>query len=133
MNESHQFQVYAIDHVQLSMPPGEEERARAFYVGLLGFTEVAKPEALAGRGGAWFESGSAKLHLGAEPGMPAGGPAHPVKKAHPALLVHGLTELVARLQAAGVTVGFDVPLPGYDRAHIVDPFGNRIELLEVTG
>ncbi len=55
----------------------------------------------------------------------------PMKKAHPALLVHGLPELVAQLQAAGVPVTFDVPLPGYDRAHIVDPFGNRIELLEI--
>ncbi len=54
----------------------------------------------------------------------------PLKKAHPALLVHGLAELVARLEAAGVGVTFDVPLPGYDRAHIVDPFGNRIELME---
>ena len=55
----------------------------------------------------------------------------PMKKAHPGLLVHGLPELVARLQSAGVTVTFDAPLPGYDRAHIIDPFGNRIELLEI--
>lgn len=118
-------EVYGIDHVQLSMPPGEEDRGRAFYVGLLGFHEAPKPASLAGRGGAWFESGDAKLHLGAEPDM------RPMKKAHPALLVHGLAELVARLQAAGVSVTFEVPLPGYDRAHVVDPFGNRIELLEI--
>jgi catechol 2,3-dioxygenase-like lactoylglutathione lyase family enzyme len=120
-------EVYGIDHVQLAMPAGEAERGRAFYTGLLGFSEVPKPEALAGRGGAWFESGGAKLHLGVEPDM------RPMKKAHPALLVRGLAELVARLQGAGVQVTFDVPLPGYDRAHIVDPFGNRIELLEISG
>ncbi len=120
-------EVYGIDHVQLSMPAGEEERARAFYVGLLGFRGVPKPEALAGRGGAWFESGGAKLHLGVEPDM------RPMKKAHPALLVRGLAELVARLQAAGVPVTFEAPLPGFDRAHIVDPFGNRLELLEIKG
>jgi catechol 2,3-dioxygenase-like lactoylglutathione lyase family enzyme len=117
--------IYGIDHVQLSMPPGEEEKASSFYAGLLGFTEVPKPESLAGRGGAWFESGSARVHLGVEPGM------IPMKKAHPALLVRGLAELVARLQAAGVQVTFEPPLPGYDRAHILDPFGNRIELMEV--
>ena len=118
-------EVYGVDHVQLSLPPGEEDRARAFYIELLGFHEVPKPQALAGRGGAWFESGAVKLHLGAEPDM------RPMKKAHPGLLVHGLGDMVARLQAAGIPVTFDAPLPGYDRAHIVDPFGNRIELLEI--
>jgi catechol 2,3-dioxygenase-like lactoylglutathione lyase family enzyme len=117
-------EIIGIDHVQLSMTPGEEERARAFYVGVLGFREVPKPESLAGRGGAWFESGDARLHLGAEPNM------LPMKKAHPGFLVTGLAELVARLQAAGVAVTYEPPIPGYDRAHILDPFGNRIELLE---
>jgi len=117
--------VYGLDHIQLSMPPGEEDRGRAFYVGLLGFQEAPKPESLAGRGGAWFESGECRLHLGAEPDM------RPMKKAHPGLLVTGLSELVARLQAAGVTVTFEPLIPGYDRAHILDPFGNRIELLEI--
>ena len=120
-------EVYGVDHIQLSMPPGGEERAHEFYIGLLGFTEIAKPESLAGRGGAWFESGGARLHLGVEPDM------RPMKKAHPGLLVHGLAEFVSRLQAASVQVTFEPPLPGYDRAHILDPFGNRIELLETQG
>jgi catechol 2,3-dioxygenase-like lactoylglutathione lyase family enzyme len=118
-------QIYGIDHIQLSIPPGEEDRARAFYVGLLGFTEAPKPASLAGQGGAWFEAGSLRLHLGAEPEM------RPMKKAHPGLLVHSLADLVARLQAEGVTVTFEPALPDYDRAHILDPFGNRIELLEI--
>jgi catechol 2,3-dioxygenase-like lactoylglutathione lyase family enzyme len=125
MSNSQGTEIYGIDHVQLSIPPGEEDRARGFYAGLLGLAEVPKPESLAGRGGAWFESGSLKLHLGIEPGMA------PMKKAHPGLLVRGLAELVARLQSAGVTVTFEPPLPGYERAHILDPFGNRIELLEI--
>jgi len=48
----------AIDHVQLAMPVGEEDRARGFYGELLGMTEIAKPEELAKRGGCWFGSGS---------------------------------------------------------------------------
>jgi catechol 2,3-dioxygenase-like lactoylglutathione lyase family enzyme len=117
--------IYGIDHIQLSMPPGAEEQARTFYVGLLGFVEVEKPASLAGRGGTWFEAGSVKLHLGVEADM------RPMQKAHPGLLVHGLAGLVARLQANNVPVSFDVPLPGFDRAHLRDPFGNRIELLEI--
>jgi len=118
-------EVYGIDHVQLSMPPGEEARARAFYVDLLGFREASKPAELAGRGGVWFEAGAVKLHLGVEPDM------RPLKKAHPALLVRHLAEIVTRLQAGGAVVTFDVPLPGYERAHTADPFGNRIELLQI--
>ena len=32
--------VIGLDHVQLAMPRGEEERARTFFVGVLGLTEL---------------------------------------------------------------------------------------------
>ena len=44
--------VIAIKHIQLAMPPGREEEARAFYAGLLGMAGVPKPAHLAARGGA---------------------------------------------------------------------------------
>jgi catechol 2,3-dioxygenase-like lactoylglutathione lyase family enzyme len=46
--------ITGIDHVQLAMPRGREEDARAFYAGLLGLTEQPKPPVLAARGGCWF-------------------------------------------------------------------------------
>ena len=46
--------IVGLDHVQLAMPPGQEEQARAFYGGCLGLVEVEKPEPLASRGGCWF-------------------------------------------------------------------------------
>jgi hypothetical protein len=58
--------ILRIEHVQLAMPRGEEERAREFYSGLLGIPEVPKPPALAARGGVWFERGDVKVHLGVE-------------------------------------------------------------------
>ena len=105
------------------MPPGGESAARGFYVGVLGMTEVPKPVALAGRGGVWFRSGQAELHLGVEPDFRS---AH---KAHPGLLVAGLPELLARCRAAGYQPQPDSTLEGYERAYLNDPFGNRIELL----
>ena len=51
------------------MPPGEEQKARAFYEGLLGMRELPKPPELAKRGGCWFESGGVQLHLGVESGF----------------------------------------------------------------
>jgi catechol 2,3-dioxygenase-like lactoylglutathione lyase family enzyme len=116
--------VCRIDHVQLAMPTGREEEARAFYTGLLGITEQQKPEHLAQRGGCWFENGDLKIHLGVEADF------RPARKAHPALLVDGLPELVAQLRAADVPVRDDEPLEGYRRVYVEDPFSNRIELME---
>jgi catechol 2,3-dioxygenase-like lactoylglutathione lyase family enzyme len=118
------FAVIGLDHVQLAMPAGAEDKARAFYSGLLGLTEVRKPAHLARRGGVWFEAGSLKLHLGVEAEF------RPAKKAHPALIVHNLSALLEAAAAAGYPPVTDEPLPGYDRAYLADPFGNRIEFLE---
>lgn len=118
--------ILRIDHVQLAMPRGGEDRAREFYSGLLGIPEVPKPEALAKRGGCWFERGDLKVHLGVEAEFRA------ARKAHPAFLVRGLGELVERLRAAGAEVIDDGLLPGHERVYVTDPFGNRLELVERT-
>lgn len=117
--------ILSIDHVQIAMPAGQEEQARAFYVDVLGFTEIPKPAELAKRGGAWFRSGNAQLHLGVENDF------RPARKAHPAFLVSDLDELLAKVQKAGYeTDTTQPPLEGYKRVHVFDPFDNRIELME---
>jgi catechol 2,3-dioxygenase-like lactoylglutathione lyase family enzyme len=121
------FEIYGLDHVQLTMPAGGEDTARRFYGGLLGLTEMPKPPNLAKRGGAWFAGGALRLHLGVEKDF------RPATKAHPAILVRGLPALVERLKAAGVGIVTDEPLEGYDRVYVNDPFGNRVELLEPIG
>jgi catechol 2,3-dioxygenase-like lactoylglutathione lyase family enzyme len=114
--------ITGVDHVQLAMPGGGEDAARAFYAGLLGMTELAKPAVLAVRGGCWFASGSAVLHLGVEE------PFAPTRKAHPALLVDDLDGLFAALTSAGhACVRADAEIPGVRRIHTHDPFGNRVE------
>jgi len=117
--------IFSIDHVQIAMPAGEEDRARAFYVGVLGFTEIPKPAELAKRGGAWFQSQNVQIHLGVESDF------RPARKGHPAFIVKDLDGLLARVQAAGYDTDMSQPpLDGYERAHVFDPFGNRIELME---
>ena len=117
--------ILAIDHVQLAMPSGREPDAQAFYEGLLGLTRVPKPPHLERRGGCWFERGSVKVHLGVDSDF------RPATKAHPALLVADLDVVVARLRASGVLVRDDEPLEGFKRVYADDPFGNRIELMEL--
>jgi catechol 2,3-dioxygenase-like lactoylglutathione lyase family enzyme len=119
------MKILSIDHVQIAMPAGEEEKARGFYINLLGFSEIPKPPELAKRGGAWFQSESVQLHLGVEADF------KPARKAHPAFLVDDLSSLIAKVQKAGYeTDTSQPPLDGYKRAHVFDPFGNRIELME---
>jgi len=114
--------ILGLDHVQVAIPRGGEARARMFYAGLLGLQELPKPPALAARGGCWFGSGSAALHLGIEE------PFHPAAKAHPAFLVDDLDGLFDVLTAAGYDgIRADGELPGIRRFHVFDPFGNRIE------
>ena len=125
LDHTYPMTILSIDHVQITMPAGEEDRARAFYVGVLGFAEIPKPAELAKRGGAWFQSGNVQLHLGVE------GDFRPARKAHPAFLVSDLEALLAKVEAAGYeTDASQPPLDGYKRVHVFDPFGNRIELME---
>lgn len=117
--------IRTVDHIQLAIPEGAEDQARTFYVDILGFTEIQKPAALANRGGAWFESGGVQLHLGVDHDF------HAARKAHPAFIVDDLDLLLNKIHDTGYELDSSQPeLDGYKRAHIYDPFGNRIELMK---
>jgi len=118
--------IIGIDHVQLAMPAGQEDRAREFYGDLLGLPEIPKPPDLAGRGGCWFESSQVKIHLGVERDF------HPATKAHPGLLVSDLPAIIQRCQEKGIEIVHDAVLDGCQRAFVRDPFGNRLEFLQKT-
>ena len=120
--------------MQVACPAGAEEGARRFYAVGLGLTEVDKPPALAGRGGAWFRAFdddgqvTAEIHVGVEE------PFAPARKAHPALVVADVAELeavAARLRGGGfeVVLSQRLSFPGFERLHTYDAHGNRVELL----
>lgn len=115
---------YSLDHVQLAFPAGAEDDADAFYVGVLGFSVLPKPPALAARGGRWYQSGSMQLHLGAERDFRASA------KAHVALRTTGYDALRARLAAHGARVEDDDEIENVTRFYTWDPFGNRLEVIE---
>ena len=114
----------AIDHVQIAIPPGGEERARAFYGDLLRLVEVPKPPTLAARGGCWFEFGAIKVHLGVEKDFRAN------VKPHVAFEVDDVQALSDRARAAGYAVKPDDEIADVERAFVFDPFGNRLEFLK---
>jgi catechol 2,3-dioxygenase-like lactoylglutathione lyase family enzyme len=112
-----------LHHVQLALPPGEEEVCRRFYVDMLGMTEVEKPPVLAARGGLWVRSDALEMHLGVEEDF------RPARKAHPGILVADLDALAARLTAHGIEVTRDDNFPGHRRFYAADCHGNRLEFL----
>ena len=115
-----------LDHVQLAIPLGVEARCDEFYVDVLGFTVLDKPAALAARGGRWYRRDDATVHLGVDVDF------RPSKKAHPALVVEGYDDLLARLSERGLEFTPDEEIPGLRRCYVEDPVGNRVELIDAT-
>jgi len=113
----------------VGLPAGGEDDARRFYGDGLDMTEIPKPAALAGRGGVWFRAeGGAEVHLGVED------PHVPPQRAHPALAVDTEAELEAlgeRLAELGYHVDWSQRHNAgtFQRFHVRDPFGNRVEVV----
>ena len=114
-----------VHHAQITIPRGKEDTAREFYCGLLGLTEVAKPDSLAGRGGFWLEFGDIQVHIGTEDRTDRAS-----SKAHVAYEVDNIDAWRSRLENAGFAAEDGVPIPNYRRFEFRDPFGNRVEFLE---
>ncbi len=113
-----------VDHVQLAIPRGKEDEARAFYLDVLGLTEQPKPAELLDRGGVWLRSGDVVVHLGVDDDF------HAATKAHPAFRCAGYDALVHRIRSQGGCIVEDGSLfDGKPHCYIADPFGNRIELI----
>ncbi len=119
--------ILKLDHVQVAIPASGEEAARSFYIGILGFAEQQKPAAMAERKSIWLTAGSVSLHLGIE----ADSDFHAARRAHPAFAVDNLDEIVAACERVGLPTRADTPVGDYRRTHVFDPFGNRIELMEI--
>ena len=119
------MRVTRLHHAQLCIPQGAEDEARSFYCGLLGLEETPKPEALADRGGFWLQLGELQVHVGTEEGVDRS-----ATKAHLAYEVDELEAWRTRLSEAGFACEDGVPIPGWSRFELRDPFGNRLELLQ---
>jgi len=127
--------VIALHHVQVACPPGGEPAARRFYGDGLGLTEVEKPVALQGRGGAWFRGYDARGAVAAEVHVGVEDPFVRARKAHPAFVVDDLDAVAASVVAAGFVVDETEwhTFSGFVRFHTADGAGNRVEVLQRVG
>lgn len=112
-----------IHHIQICIPSGTEDQARAFYKDILGFSEIEKPEALKKNGGFWLSGAGMEVHIGTEKEIYPG-------KRHPAFEVGNIKEAKFFLRNQGVPIQEETPIDGFERFTFYDPFQNRIELIQ---
>jgi catechol 2,3-dioxygenase-like lactoylglutathione lyase family enzyme len=117
--------IIGLHHAQITIPRGAEAQGRQFYCDLLGLPEIAKPQSLQGRGGFWLQVGVQQVHVGTEDGV-----VREASKAHLAYLVDDIQAWQTLFLARGIAILDGVPIPGYARFEIRDPFGNRIEFIQ---
>lgn len=111
-----------LHHAQVFYPAREEAVARRFYGAPLGLAEIERPRTL--RDGLWFQAGPGHVHLSVDDDLGL----HP--RRHFAIRVDDLDVLTARLRAEGTEIEEATVIPGWRRCYAVDPFGNRIELVD---
>jgi catechol 2,3-dioxygenase-like lactoylglutathione lyase family enzyme len=119
--------ILRVQHAQITIPKGAEDRARKFYCDVLGLREAPKPEVLQTRGGFWLEVGSFQVHVGTEDGVE-----REKSKAHIAYEVENLEAWREKLNENEIEIIEGIPIPHYRRFEFRDPFGNRVEFLEQT-
>ena len=112
-----------LDHIQICIPVGKENEARKFYTDIIGLSEIPKPEVLKANGGLWYQLADIQLHIGTEHELNS-------SKRHPAFEVDDLNKAKMHLAENGVKIKDEIQIPGCKRFSFIDPFGNRIELLE---
>ena len=112
-----------LNHVHICIPKGKEDDAREFYAGVLGLKEIPKPASLIANGGLWYEIADIELHLGIEAEMPR-------SRRHSAFEISDVAA-ARKLLESKVQIAEEPEIPGRVRFAFIDPFGNKIELLQM--
>ncbi len=114
-----------INHFNICIAPERLEEARIFYTNVLGLEPIERPDHVFDTPGYWFNIGDAQIHLGVEKPLPFTG-------RHTALEVTDIISAKKHLEANGIEICPQEKIPGWERFAFNDPFGNRMELLELT-
>ena len=112
-----------IDHVHVTVPPGEEHKAQQFYANVLGFENMSRAKELSDSSGYWFKVADIEFHIDTKGDVAKG-------RQHFALEISNLKEARQHLEANDVTIIEQTLILGRQRFMFMDPWGNRIEFLE---
>jgi catechol 2,3-dioxygenase-like lactoylglutathione lyase family enzyme len=122
MSTDDRITVQRIEHVAVVV--SDVERAKAFYGGVLGLTEVPRPESF-DFAGAWYRNGPTDLHIITNPQADA------KSRRHVAFYVADLDAAARVLETHGFPVRPEqkYKIRDIDRFFTEDPDGNRIEIM----
>lgn len=112
------------DHFHVCVPPERLEEAKVFYTKVLGLELIARPDHLFSSAGYWLNIGDVQLHIGVEPALPR-------SIRHTAIEVADVDAARKHLEANDVEIVEEPVIPGRRRFAFIDPFGNRMELLQL--
>jgi catechol 2,3-dioxygenase-like lactoylglutathione lyase family enzyme len=117
-------------HVTITFPPGQEARARSFYVGVIGFREKPVPKVVKPLGWVWFDTGvpGVELHCVPDEDLVRADTRH-----HFCLQVDDLERQRNALIDSGCKIIETRALPLRPRFFARDPFNNLIEFVRIEG
>src|ERR1700761_7292041 len=114
-----------VNHINICVTPEQLEDAKAFYTDVIGLKQIPRPDHIFNSKGYWFDIGDIQLHLGIEPKMPK-------STRHTAFEVEDVAAAKKQLEAHNVELVKEPQVPGWERFAFYDPFGNRIELIQIV-
>ena len=112
------------DHIHICVPPDRLEEAKDFYTGVIGFELTERPHHLFSSVGYWLRAGNIGLHIGIEPFTCR-------SSRHTAFQVQDVIAARKHLEHNNVEIVEEPLIPGRARFAFIDPFGNRMELLQL--
>lgn len=113
-----------VDHIHIAVAPERLDEAMKFYTGVIGLELIDRPNHLFKTKGYWFNIGDVQLHIGIEAPLP-------ISTRHTAFEVEDVDAALNYLKDK-VQILSEPEIPGRRRFAFLDPFGNRIELLQLT-
>ena len=115
--------IIGVNHAQVNVPKAALQQAREFYLRFLGLKEIARPPVFRSDG-FWTNAGTFELHIGVEDGHN-----RLTSRAHIAFEVQDIDAWRQKIESAGMKITIQPKIPGFERFHFRDPFGNNIELI----
>ncbi len=122
--------IVRLQHVSIPMPADGHARARRFYGEVLRMREVPQPVSLAHNSVVWFDADGdgQEIHCFVdEPYRPG------CADQHLCLQIDDLEEMRGQLQDHGIEPEETIVIRNRPRFFVGDPFGNKIELVQIHG
>lgn len=122
--------VLRLQHTSIPMPSDGREAARRFFGGALGMSEVTPPSSLDVERLVWFKAGDDgdEIHLFVDEEISRRSSAQ-----HLCLEVDDIRTYRERLGSHGVAIEETQAIHNRPRFFVHDPFGNLIEITQITG